>query len=77
LAQKPIDTIVGERLTATRTARNVSQAQLAIALGITEAQIAGYEAGTDRIPAEHLIAMCQFFRIPLADLFPRSDPPVH
>ena len=63
MAQKPIDTIVGQRLSATRTARNITQAQLATALGITEQQIARYEAGTDRIPAEHLIAMCQLFRV--------------
>jgi DNA-binding Xre family transcriptional regulator len=74
LAQKPIDTIVGARLSAIRIAQSVSTARLATVLGTTEHQIERYEDGTDRIPTTQLLQLCQYFSVNLADLFPRSDP---
>jgi DNA-binding transcriptional regulator YiaG len=74
LGQKPIDTIVGARLSAIRIAQGVSVARLATALGTTEHQVERYEDGTDRISAAHLLQLCQYFSVSLADFFPRSDP---
>jgi DNA-binding transcriptional regulator YiaG len=74
LAQTPIDTIVGQHLAALRTARNITQAQLATAIATTEIQIARYEAGTDRVSAAHLVAISQYLGVALADFFPRPDP---
>jgi transcriptional regulator with XRE-family HTH domain len=74
LGQKPIDTIVGARLSAIRMAQGVSAARLATALGITQDQVERYESGADRISTTHLLQLCQYFSVNLADLFPRSDP---
>jgi transcriptional regulator with XRE-family HTH domain len=74
LAQTPVDAIVGARLAAIRTAQGVNVSQLASALGTTADQIVRYEAGTERVSATHLIKMCQFFQVSIADLFPTSDP---
>ena len=74
LAQQPIDVVVGARLSAIRTARGVSPDQLGTVLGITGNDVLNYESGTVRIPAAHLLEICRYFQINLADLFPTLDP---
>jgi transcriptional regulator with XRE-family HTH domain len=74
LARLPVDVIVGARLAAVRTARNVSQSQLASVLGVSENRIKRYELGAQRITPAHVMKICQFFQIRVADLFPTSDP---
>jgi DNA-binding XRE family transcriptional regulator len=74
LAQRPVDVIVGARLSALRTVRGVSQDALGAAIGTTGSEIANYESGAVRIPAAHLIEICRFFQVKLEDLFPSSDP---
>lgn len=74
MGQNPIDEIVGARVAAIRTAQDVHSAQLASILGTTENHIARYESGAERISAAHLIAICQFFKVKLEDIFPDPGP---
>jgi transcriptional regulator with XRE-family HTH domain len=66
--------LVGERLAAIRKARNVSLRRLASVLGTTADRIRRYESGAERISPAHVIEICQFFQIKVADLFPAPDP---
>jgi DNA-binding Xre family transcriptional regulator len=70
LEGKPVDVIVGARLATIRAARDIGPGQLASVLGITEKQVGRYEAGTERIPSDQVLEICQLLRIKIADLFP-------
>jgi transcriptional regulator with XRE-family HTH domain len=69
----PVDVIVGAHLTAIREARGIELDRLASILETTEDQISRYESGAERISSAHLIEICQFFGINLADMFPKLD----
>jgi transcriptional regulator with XRE-family HTH domain len=43
-------------------------------LGTTADRIRRYESGAERISPAHVIEICQFFQIKVADLFPAPDP---
>ncbi len=73
MGQKPIDVIVGERLESLRVSRGISLDQLGSVLGISGNEVADYEAGTTRIPPNHLIEICRFFQVTLQSLFPSLD----
>ena len=60
-------------MAAFRTAQRKTIAQLASAVGRTEAEIAKYESGEHRIPPDDLIKIRQFLGVSLADLFPSPD----
>jgi transcriptional regulator with XRE-family HTH domain len=70
---KPIDVVVGARLSALRTVRRISLDRLCSVLGATENTISKYESGATRIPPDHLIKICRFFEVKLGDFFPRPD----
>jgi transcriptional regulator with XRE-family HTH domain len=71
--QKPIDVIVGANVAAIRVARGVNLGSLASALKTTEERINRYESGAERISSAHLIEICRFFAVNLADMFPKLD----
>jgi len=73
LARRSVDVIVGARLAALRTARNLPVSQLASVLGTTEDRIRQYESGAERVTPAHVVEICQYFQIKIADLFPASD----
>lgn len=81
MAPKPIDVVVGARLSGLRTARGVSVDRLGFALATTGKTIMDYEAGTVRVTAAHLIQICEFLDVKPSDLFPTSnrnhDPKLH
>jgi transcriptional regulator with XRE-family HTH domain len=62
--------IVGARLAALRTSRNLTVGRLASVLGTTEDRIRQYELGLSRVTPAHVIEICQYFQIKVADLFP-------
>ena len=73
VSQKPVDLIVGRRLSALRTARGLGLGRLSSVLETTTSVIEHYESGSVRIPPAHLIEICQFFQVELTDLFARLD----
>ncbi len=64
-----IDRQVGENLRRLRTARGLSQFDLAGVLDISSAQLQKYEAGQNRISAARLYCSAQVLGVTLDDIF--------
>lgn len=58
-----VDIHVGKRIRELRMVRNMSQSDLANALGITFQQVQKYEKGTNRVSASRLYQMCQALKV--------------
>lgn len=71
----PVDKKVGERVRLLRLERDMSQTQVADALGLTFQQIQKYERGANRISASKLIAFSKLFNVPVEALFEDVDYP--
>jgi transcriptional regulator with XRE-family HTH domain len=65
----PIDVTVGRNVRVWRMAKALSQAQLAIRLGVTFQQVQKYEAGGNRIPTGRLVKLAAILGVPIAALF--------
>jgi transcriptional regulator with XRE-family HTH domain len=63
------DIAIGRRIRIQRTLRNVTQTQLANAIGITFQQIQKYEHGTNRISAGKLLQIAHFLGVPIGVFF--------
>lgn len=66
---------LGERIAALRRARNVTQAQLAETLGVSQQTIQAYEAGRRRIPVSALPVVARALSASLEDLFGETGQP--
>jgi transcriptional regulator with XRE-family HTH domain len=64
-----LDVAIGRRVRLQRTLRNVTQAELASAIGITFQQIQKYELGTHRISAGKLLQIARFLTAPVSAFF--------
>ena len=53
----------------------LSEADLAKTLGIDSDRIAAYEAGAARVPAEHLVKLCEYFNVRISYFFPAASQP--
>lgn len=60
-----MDRLIGNRLRAVRLRQGMAQKELATHLGLTFQQIQKYEKGYNRISAATLLALAQYFRIPV------------
>jgi transcriptional regulator with XRE-family HTH domain len=67
------DIAIGHHIRIQRTLRNVTQTQLADAIGITFQQIQKYEHGTNRISAGKLLQIAQFLDVPVNVFFDGLD----
>lgn len=67
------DIAIGHHIRIQRTLRNVTQTQLAEAIGITFQQIQKYEHGTNRISAGKLLQIAQFLEVPVSVFFDGLD----
>jgi transcriptional regulator with XRE-family HTH domain len=65
----PIDTHVGMRVRMRRLVMDMTQVQVADALGITFQQVQKYEKGRNRISASRLQHMCNILQVPVAFFF--------
>lgn len=65
----PVDVHVGRRLRLRRTLLNLSQEQLANAVGVTFQQIQKYERGSNRISASRLYDISKVLGVPVAFFF--------
>jgi transcriptional regulator with XRE-family HTH domain len=64
-----INRIIGEKLKTLRKHRNITQEELANAIGLTYQQIQKYEKGENRISCDTLIKCAQFLNIDLFYFF--------
>ena len=69
-----IDEYVGTRIREARVAVNLSQEQLARALGISFQQIQNYEKGANGVSAVRLFDICKTLNVSLASMFPQDTP---
>lgn len=60
---------MGERITKLRKAHNLTQTQLAEALGVTQQTVQAYEAGSRRIPVSALPMVARTLSVSLMELF--------
>jgi transcriptional regulator with XRE-family HTH domain len=71
-SKSEIDEYVGARIREGRVALNLSQEQLAGALGVSFQQIQNYERGANGVSAVRLFDICRILNVPLASMFPRD-----
>ena len=62
-------TALGERIAALRRAHNVTQVQLALALGVSQQTMQSYEVGRRRIPVSALPTVASTLSVSLEELF--------
>ena len=60
---------MGERIASLRKARNLTQTQLAEALGVTQQTVQAYEAGSRRIPVSALPVVARTLSVSLMVFF--------
>jgi transcriptional regulator with XRE-family HTH domain len=68
-ALNPIDKYVGNRLRMRRLMLDMSQTDIADALGLTFQQVQKYEKGTNRIGASRLQHISQILQVPVSFFF--------
>jgi len=69
-----IDEYIGARIREGRVALNLSQEQLARALGVSFQQIQNYEKGANGVSAVRLFDICRILSVSLASMFPQDRP---
>lgn len=65
-----VDRQIGELIRARRLAQNISQVQLAAALGLTFQQVQKYEKGTNRVAASTLMRIARALNCEITELLP-------
>lgn len=70
---RDLDIQIGQNLKRIRKQRNISQARLGDALGITFQQIQKYESGTNRISTSSLIAIGRILETNILDFLPVNE----
>ena len=68
-APHPVDLHVGMRIRAKRKMRQLSQTDLAHALGLTFQQVQKYERGSNRVSASMLLKTARYLETPIAWFF--------
>jgi transcriptional regulator with XRE-family HTH domain len=69
-----IDEHIGARIRESRVALNLSQEQLARALGVSFQQIQNYEKGANGVSAVRLFDICKILNVSLTSMFPQDQP---
>ena len=54
---------------------DLTEDDLAKALGIDVARIRAYERGTERVPSEHMVRLSELMEVPLSYFFPTTPCP--
>lgn len=67
------DAELGSRIRLARKRLNMSQTDVAKALGVTYQQVQKYENGSDRIAVSRLMAIARTLKVPVAALIPGGD----
>jgi transcriptional regulator with XRE-family HTH domain len=53
----------------------LTEDDLARVLGVTPDRITAYEAGAERMPAEQLVRLCEYFAVTIGYFFPAAPNP--
>jgi transcriptional regulator with XRE-family HTH domain len=69
-AKSEVDVYIGSRIRERRLLLQLTQEQLAGALGVSFQQVQNYEKGTNGISAVRLFDICNFLNVSLAAMFP-------
>lgn len=72
-AAKALNDAIGQNIRTARLAKNLSQAKIGEALGLTFQQVQKYENGTNRVSAAKLLIIAKTLGVPAADLLPKID----
>lgn len=73
-AKSELDQYIGARIREGRLSLNLSQEQLARALGVSFQQIQNYEKGANGVSAVRLFDICKILNVSLASMFPHDRP---
>ena len=73
-SRSEIDEYIGARIREGRLSLNLSQEQLAGALGVSFQQIQNYEKGANGVSAVRLFDICKILNVSLASMFPQDRP---
>jgi transcriptional regulator with XRE-family HTH domain len=73
----PIDTAVGERIRQLRKERQITQSELAAAIGLTFQQVQKYEKARNRISAGKLVDIANALGVEVIELFEGLDQASH
>lgn len=68
---------LGERIASLRKVHNITQVQLAEALGVSQQTVQAYEVGRRRIPVSALPVVARTLAVPLEELFGETSHAVH
>jgi transcriptional regulator with XRE-family HTH domain len=71
-AKSEIDEYVGARIREGRLSLNLSQEQLARALGVSFQQVQNYEKGANGVSAVRLFDICRILNVSLVAMFPQD-----
>jgi ribosome-binding protein aMBF1 (putative translation factor) len=74
-SKSEIDEYIGARIREGRLSLNLSQEQLARALGVSFQQIQNYERGANGVSAVRLFDICKILNVSLASMFPADRAP--
>ena len=72
-APDPIDVHVGRRVAELRKARQMTQSDLATAVGVTFQQVQKYESAIHRLSPARLHRLAAYFEEPIASFFPSAS----
>ncbi|WP_426611319.1 helix-turn-helix transcriptional regulator [Bradyrhizobium sp. McL0616] len=67
-----VDRHIGAEIRKRRLILDMSQSQLAKALGVSFQQIQNYEKGTNGVSAVRMFDVCNILNVPVASMFPRE-----
>jgi transcriptional regulator with XRE-family HTH domain len=73
-SRSEIDEYIGARIREGRLSLNLSQEQLARALGVSFQQVQNYEKGVNGVSAVRLFDICKILNVSLASMFPQDHP---
>jgi transcriptional regulator with XRE-family HTH domain len=68
---------LGERIASLRKVHNITQAQLAETLGVSQQTVQAYEMGRRRIPVSALPVVAHTLAVPLEELFGETSRPAN
>ena len=69
-----VDRYIGAQIRERRLSLDMSQVQLAKALGVSFQQIQNYEKGINGVSAVRMFDVCNILNVPMASMFPRQAP---
>ena len=70
---KNVTSYVANKIRKLREEKNITQQELAEAIGTTQQSIARYESGEREADQNILYSLAEYFKVPIDDFFPQRD----